>query len=31
MAHDQNNIANIGDVVKIMETRPLSARKSGDW
>jgi len=27
MAHDQNNIANIGDVVKIMETRPLSARK----
>jgi len=27
MAHDQNNIASIGDVVKIMETRPLSARK----
>ena len=27
MAHDQNNIANIGDIVKIMETRPLSARK----
>lgn len=27
MAHDQNNIANVGDVVKIMETRPLSARK----
>ena len=27
MAHDQNNIANIGDLVKIMETRPLSARK----
>ncbi len=27
MAHDQNNIANIGDTVKIMETRPLSARK----
>lgn len=27
MAHDQNNIASIGDIVKIMETRPLSARK----
>ena len=27
MAHDQNNIANIGDLVKIMETRPLSAKK----
>lgn len=27
MAHDQNNVANIGDTVKIMETRPLSARK----
>lgn len=27
MAHDENNIANIGDLVKIMETRPLSARK----
>jgi small subunit ribosomal protein S17 len=27
MAHDQNNTASIGDVVKIMETRPLSARK----
>ena len=27
MAHDQNNVASIGDLVKIMETRPLSARK----
>jgi len=27
MAHDQNNVANIGDIVKIMETRPLSAKK----
>ena len=27
MAPDQNNVANIGDIVKIMETRPLSARK----
>ena len=27
MAHDQNNVANIGDLVKIMETRPLSAKK----
>jgi len=27
MAHDERNEANIGDVVKIMETRPLSRRK----
>jgi small subunit ribosomal protein S17 len=27
MAHDENNVASIGDIVKIMETRPLSARK----
>lgn len=27
MAHDENNVANVGDVVKIMETRPLSTRK----
>lgn len=27
MAHDENNEANIGDLVKIMETRPLSKRK----
>ena len=26
-AHDENNIANEGDVVTIMETRPLSALK----
>ena len=26
-AHDENNEACIGDVVKIMETRPLSATK----
>jgi small subunit ribosomal protein S17 len=26
-AHDENNEAHIGDVVKIMETRPLSATK----
>ena len=26
-AHDDNNEAGIGDVVKIMETRPLSATK----
>ncbi|WP_423363729.1 30S ribosomal protein S17 [Mycoplasma sp. P36-A1] len=26
-AHDENNIANIGDTVTIMETRPLSATK----
>jgi small subunit ribosomal protein S17 len=27
MAHDENNTASEGDVVKIMETRPLSSRK----
>lgn len=27
MAHDEKNEANIGDIVRIMETRPLSARK----
>jgi small subunit ribosomal protein S17 len=26
-AHDENNDCNIGDTVKIMETRPLSKRK----
>ena len=26
-AHDENNEAKIGDIVKIMETRPLSATK----
>lgn len=27
MAHDQNNDCNVGDLVKIMECRPLSKRK----
>ncbi len=27
MAHDEKNECNIGDIVKIMESRPLSARK----
>ena len=27
MAHDENNDCNIGDTVKIMETRPLSKGK----
>jgi small subunit ribosomal protein S17 len=27
MAHDEKQEANVGDVVRIMETRPLSARK----
>ena len=27
MAHDENNESHIGDVVKIMETRPLSKKK----
>ena len=27
MAHDEKNDCNIGDTVRIMETRPLSARK----
>lgn len=26
-AHDENNEANIGDTVKVMETRPLSKEK----
>lgn len=26
-AHDENNVAKIGDVVEIVETRPLSATK----
>ncbi|MEX0609671.1 MAG: 30S ribosomal protein S17 [Balneolaceae bacterium] len=28
MAHDENNEANVGDIVQIMSTRPLSKRKS---
>src|SRR3982750_1793447 len=28
MAHDENNEANVGDVVEIVETRPISNRKS---
>jgi len=28
MAHDENNEAGIGDIVKITECRPLSKRKS---
>lgn len=27
MAHDENNESHVGDLVKIMETRPLSRRK----
>jgi small subunit ribosomal protein S17 len=27
LAHDENNDCNAGDVVRIMETRPLSKRK----
>lgn len=27
LAHDEKNDCNIGDLVKIVETRPLSARK----
>ncbi len=27
MAHDENNDANVGDTVRIMETRPLSKNK----
>jgi len=29
IAHDENNECNVGDVVKIMETRPIS--KSKNW
>jgi len=28
VAHDEENTCNIGDTVRIMETRPLSKRKS---
>ena len=28
IAHDEENTCNIGDTVKIMETRPLSKRKT---
>ncbi len=28
VAHDENNDCNIGDTVRIMETRPLSKRKN---
>jgi len=27
MAHDEKNECNVGDIVKVMETRPLSKRK----
>lgn len=27
MAHDENNLAGVGDIVRIMETRPLSKLK----
>lgn len=27
-AHDENNVAKLNDIVKIMETRPLSANKN---
>lgn len=27
MAHDENNECNVGDTVRIMETRPLSKNK----
>lgn len=27
MAHDENNDCNIGDTVRVIESRPLSARK----
>jgi small subunit ribosomal protein S17 len=27
MAHDEKNECNIGDLVKVMETRPLSSKK----
>jgi len=28
MIHDENNTANVGDEISIMESRPLSRRKS---
>ena len=29
--HDENNECSEGDVVKIMETKPISKAKDGDW
>ena len=29
-AHDENNECNVGDTVRVMETRPLSKDKDGD-
>ncbi len=29
-AHDENNECGIGDIVRVMETRPLSEKKDGD-
>ena len=29
-AHDENNECGIGDIVRVMETRPLSREKDGD-
>lgn len=28
MIHDENNTANVGDLIEIMESRPLSKKKS---
>ncbi len=30
-AHDEKNDCNIGDTVRIMETRPLSKKRDGEW
>ena len=30
-AHDENNECGIGDKVRVMETRPLSRIRDGDW
>ena len=31
VAHDEEQTCNIGDTVRIMETRPMSKRSAGDW
>ena len=30
-AHDENNECKIGDLVKVMETRPSLKKRDGDW
>ena len=29
--HDENNECTVGDIVEVMETRPMSKPRDGDW